>query len=236
MAPVARVLASRHGVLEPIQTACSVAGQVEELRACLEAHGTPPLTLIGHSWGAWLCVMLAARHPELVRKLLLVSSGPFEERYVAELEQARRDRLSPAEREELFVLMGRLARSDAADKDRCLARLGELASRTDAFDPLPRTETDADGVEPQGELFRTVWNEAAAMRRDGRLLKLARRVHCSVLAIHGDHDPHPARGVLEPLSEAIPGLRFVLLSHCGHTPWEERQARERFYEVLAAEL
>jgi len=43
MAPVARELSSEMGVLEPLQTADSIDGQVEELKDVLETHGTPPL-------------------------------------------------------------------------------------------------------------------------------------------------------------------------------------------------
>ncbi len=54
MAPVAQELAHERGVLEPLQTAETVDGQVEELRAVLETHANLPVTLIGWSWGAWL--------------------------------------------------------------------------------------------------------------------------------------------------------------------------------------
>jgi len=60
MAPVARELSSEMGVLEPLQTADSIDGQVEELKDVLETHGTPPLILVGFSWGAWLSFILAA--------------------------------------------------------------------------------------------------------------------------------------------------------------------------------
>jgi len=54
MAPVAQELARGRGVLEPLQTATSLAGQVDELRVTLESHAVPPVVLIGFSWGAWL--------------------------------------------------------------------------------------------------------------------------------------------------------------------------------------
>ena len=72
MAPVARELASDRSVLEPIQTATSLEGQVAELRAVLEIHGDLPITLIGFSWGAWLSFIVAARYPAIVGKLILV--------------------------------------------------------------------------------------------------------------------------------------------------------------------
>jgi pimeloyl-ACP methyl ester carboxylesterase len=236
VAPVARELARERGVLEPIQTATTVEGQVAELRSVLEEHAGLPVTLIGHSWGAWLCFMLAAQQPALVRKLVLVSSGPFEERYVAALREARTCRLSPEERAEFDQILAALGDPAAPDKDARFARLGALCSKTDDYDPVPEAPVEGDAVEVQGELFQRVWEEATAMRRSGRLLALADRIRCPVVAIHGDYDPHPAAGVQEPLARCVQDFRFILLSQCGHKPWIERAAREEFYRVLEAEM
>src|SRR5215470_6994690 len=94
MAPVARELARDRGILEPLQTATSLEGQVEELRVTLESSTVPPVVLMGFSWGAWLSYIVAARFPALVRKLLLIASGPFDERYVAQLQETRLQRLT----------------------------------------------------------------------------------------------------------------------------------------------
>jgi pimeloyl-ACP methyl ester carboxylesterase len=232
MAPVARQLAANRGILEPIQTEASLDGQVEELRTILEAHADLPVTLIGYSWGAWLSYVLAARHRDLVRKLILVSSGPFEASYVAELEATRMSRLSTKEKTEFQSIVKALSDAATEDKDALLSRLGALASKTDAYDPVPTVPGDPDAVKTSGDIFKNVWQEAARMRKTGALLKLGKLVACPVLAIHGNYDPHPAEGVRDPLSEAIRDFRFVLLTKCGHTPWKERQARDRFYEVL----
>ena len=104
MAPVAQELARNRGILEPLQTATSLAGQVDELRATLESNASPPVVLIGFSWGAWLSYIVAALHPGLVRKLLLVARGPLEERYVAQLEATRMERLKAKEQEERLAL------------------------------------------------------------------------------------------------------------------------------------
>src|SRR5262245_52299605 len=103
MAPVARELASDWGVLEPIQTATSLHGQVEELRQVLETHGDIPAMLLGFSWGAWLSFLVTARYPALVKKLLLVGSGPFETQYVSRLQATRLRRLSEADRREFTL-------------------------------------------------------------------------------------------------------------------------------------
>jgi len=46
----------------------------------------------------------------------------------------------------------------------------------------------------------------------------------------------PAEGVQKPLSTMLKSFRFVLLKNCGHMPWIERQARDKFYGILREEL
>ncbi|EKD52528.1 MAG: hypothetical protein ACD_62C00001G0007 [uncultured bacterium] len=57
-----------------------------------------------------------------------------------------------------------------------------------------------------------------------------------IAVIHGDHDPHPAEGVKKVFEENQKQFEFVLLKNCGHYPWMERQAHEKFYEVLKKEI
>jgi pimeloyl-ACP methyl ester carboxylesterase len=236
MAPVARELAHHHGVLEPIQTATTLDGQVEELRAVLACCGDPPLVLVGFSWGAWLSFIVTARHPHLVRKLILVGSGPFEASYVDELHATRMSRLSEEEREAFDAAVSALKDPETADGDAHLARLGALARKADAYDPLIDRMDGDERVGPRADVFQGVWQEATRLRRSGELLDLGRQIACPVVAIHGAHDPHPAEGVREPLRRVLKSFRFVLLQRCGHKPWIERWARDAFFRILEAEV
>jgi pimeloyl-ACP methyl ester carboxylesterase len=237
MAPVARNLVLEHtpgwGVLEPLQTATSVQGQIEELRTILWKQADLPATLVGYSWGAWLGFLLAAQYPQFVKKLVLIGSGPFEECYVAGLQKTRLSRLNDQERAEFTYIIRSLADPATEDKDRLLVRFADLTAKTDQYNPLPHT---SESIGLQGDIYQKVWAEAAQLRRSGRLLALGRQIQCPVLAIHGDYDPHPAEGVEKPLSATLNSFRFILLKNCGHTPWIERQARDQFYRVLKEEL
>jgi pimeloyl-ACP methyl ester carboxylesterase len=231
VAPVARELGTRYGVLEPFQTADSVYGQVEELADCLKTHGSPPQTLVGYSWGAWLAYLLAAQYPALVHKLLLVSSGPFEDHFATTILEKRLQHLEPAERKEAQGLLA----AGATLNDAGLARMGALCALADAYDP----ETPEAFEEPlpcQADIFAKVWPEAAALRRSGVLLQYAKHIQCPTLAIHGEHDPHPVAGVLEPLSKHLGRFDCIVLPCCGHVPWRERQAKARFYRALFAAM
>jgi len=233
MAPVARERSRRRGVLEPLQSAATVDGQVQELAETLASHGTPPVTLIGWSWGAMLSFILTARHPHLVKKLILLSSGPFLEHYALTMEKTRMARLDEAGRREWAALPGSLADAGPQERDRIFTRLGELSARTDSFDPM---DAGSDVLECQFEIHRSVWNEAREMRARGELIALGKEIRCPVSAIHGDHDPHPFEGVREPLEAVLTDFRFLLLKECGHTPWIERRARDRFYALLEEEI
>ena len=233
MAPVARGLSSGFGVLEPLQTAITIDGQVKELEEAIKTHGSPPVVLVGHSWGAWLAFIFAAKNPSLVRKLVLVGSGPFEERYASEIMPARLSRLPENERNELALLLKKMESQGEKDSDAIMDRVGDLISKSDHFDPLP---LEPEPVEFRPEVYQSVWPEASRLRQSGELLEMGKKITCPVVAIHGDHDPHPADGVRIPLEKVLKDFKFVLLEKCGHDPWLEKHAREKFFEVLKGEL
>ena len=118
-------------------------------------------------------------------------------------------------------------------KDQVLARLGALLETVDAYDPLP---AEYEVIDCRYEAHRGPWEDATRLRRDGRLLAMGSNIECPVVAIHGDHDPHPAEGVRGPLSALLGDFSFVLLERCGHKPWIERWAKEAFFRFLGKEL
>jgi pimeloyl-ACP methyl ester carboxylesterase len=259
MAEVAEELSSEQGVLEPLQTGRSIRAQVEELKSQLQEHANQPTTLIGFSWGAWLSLILAAQYPDLVSRLILIGSGPIEQKYAHRIMETRLSRLSEAEREEAICIIEALDNpNDAVGEEKKmelnagLARIGELFRRTDSFDPVECESTQFDLiaddsvpsepgcdepiVECNSGIYQAVWREASLLRQTGELLELCKKVRCPVIAIHGDYDPHPAEGVREPLQTVLKSFQFVLLENCGHKPWIEKRARGKFYNILGEVL
>ncbi len=238
VAPIARTLGQTRGVLEPFQTATTLDGQIEELRLLVEHNATPPVTFIGHSWGAWLSALVTAAYPELVRKLILVGSGPFEEQYVPRIAENRFKRLSPQEQQEYLQLVDLLDKTATAVSDVSLTRLGELTHKADSYDPIeiPNETIELDTITHPAEIYQGVWSQAAQLRASGELLRRVATITCPVVAIHGDCDPHPAEGVEQPLAAHVKDFRMIILEKCGHTPWCERYAMERFYRVLEHEI
>jgi pimeloyl-ACP methyl ester carboxylesterase len=236
VAAIARELSRDYGVIEPLQTKNSIAGLLVELNAVLAANCNEPIILIGHSWGAWLAWLYAARFPGEAKKLILVGSGPFEPQYAAEIGKNRLNRLSPTEGVEFNALLTALDSSHTTNKDASLKRLGELVAKTDNYCTVEVATKQIDYLPSDGNMYNAIWSEAARLRESGELLELATQITCPVVVIHGEVDPHPLEGVTFPLEKRIKDFTVYPLAKCGHNPWKEKYARKRFYEILQEEM
>lgn len=231
--PLARDISRWCSVLEPMQAKDSVDGQVEELARVLREEARPPAVLVGWSWGAMLGFITAARHPELVKKLILVGSGSFEDHYAEVIMPLRLRRLEREEQAEAKKLMRTLADESLDDKSEVLQRFGSLMDKADTYEPI---EEVVNKSPCDFDIHVNVWKDAQRLRDGGALLDMGKAIRCPVVALHGNHDPHPAEGVRSPLSRVIHDFRFILLDKCGHSPWNEKMAREPFLKHLRAEL
>ena len=233
MRPVAEHLAASFGVLEPYQTGVTIQGQVDELRYAIAQHTEDAVILVGYSWGAWLSCILAAQSPDLVRRLILISAGSFDEEYARGIDEMRMSRLSALEQEDVHRLVGLLKTGSEGERVKAFARIGELLGKADAFDLIDDDAKTECILRP--DIFEQVWPEAAVLRASGELLTIAKSIRCPVVAIHGEHDCHAAAGVEKPLQRVVADFHFELLPRCGHTPWLERLARDRFFMILRRE-
>ncbi|HNX42903.1 MAG TPA: alpha/beta hydrolase [Bacteroidales bacterium] len=231
MKPVAENLSADFGVLELLQTANSVDGQIAELHRQLASSADVPAVLVGYSWGAWLGFLFAARYPDLVRKLILVSAGAFESKYNKDLTSIRLNRLRPADREEAERLISIITTGNPDCE--AFRRFGELMTIADSFDCLPGSDYPVD---LNADIYESVWAEASRLRETNELIENAARINCPVVAIHGDYDPHPVEGVKNPLFGRLENFRMVVINKCGHTPWRERLAKDTFFEILWQEI
>jgi 3-oxoadipate enol-lactonase len=66
--------AIRHEVRGFGQTPLPPTGEVSDADDLVEALGGEPAALVGASYGGWICLQVAAAHPELVTDLVLLSA------------------------------------------------------------------------------------------------------------------------------------------------------------------
>jgi len=231
MKPVAENLSGDFGIIEFLQTEKSINGQIEELYRQMTLYADLPVTLIGYSWGAWLGFLFASKYPDLLKKLILVSAGAFENKYNNDLLDIRLNRLNQLDRLEAGKLIS-VINSGTSDNN-VLKQFGRLMTIADSYDYiLP----DNDSVDLNIEIYQAVWAEASKLRDTKELINCASLITIPVVALHGDYDSHPIDGVEKPLSERLSDFRMITIKNCGHTPWRERFAKDVFFEILRKEL
>ena len=232
MRPVAVELSKDFGVLEFLQTKESVYGQIEELHQQIFTVTDEPIVLIGFSWGAWLGGLFAARYPERVKKLILVSSGALDEKYNKNLMGTRLGRLDAEERDDISNLLSQLNAGELSTED--FKRFGELMTKADSYSLAK--DLAAKPIVVNKMIYEKVWSEAAILRKTGELIDSFALIQCPVVAFHGNYDSHPIEGVEKPLSHVLSNFKIVQLAQCGHTPWIEQFAKADFYMYLKDEL
>lgn len=228
LAGVAQQVGAYRGVWELLQTRYSVPELLEELHEQL-APAEQPLTVAGHSWGAWLGLLYASLFPEKVKHLVLVSCPPLEDKFVPQILQRRLARLSPAEAAAYQQAQAVLEESRPGNPQQALETLQHLTQKTDFVAPCPYDDQLLEADERQ---YAAVWPQAAHLRSRGRLLQAAQHITCPVTVLHGAQDPHPVQGVLEPLRSCGADVTQIIWENCGHSPFAETHARGAFYRFL----
>lgn len=215
---------SQIGVVEALQSKYSIAELIDELYSQISDNCNEKVSLIGHSWGAWLAALFAEKYPELVERIILIGSGPLEDKYVAEIGTRRFENL-PEEDGEIFQ---RLINNQATDED--MAKIPKVFEKSDNYCLENRDMHKADKTDSQ--MHNTIWEEAAGLRTSGELLAAFKRIKNKIVLIQGETDPHPARGITIPLQENGVECETYILEKCGHSPFMEKYAKEDFYKIL----
>lgn len=231
MNSVAHELSKEFGVIEHLQSKLTIAEELSVVKELIELNVEKPISVIGYSWGAWFAYIFTANYPELVRKVILVGSGPFEESYTANLMETRLSRLSSVEQCRVHKILKKLKKENATSRE--IQEFGKLMAKADTFSEI---EENYELSEFRKDIYEKIWAEASELRRSGELLKIGRKIKKPVIAIHGIYDSHPAEGVRIPLEKNIKRFKMILLDKCGHTPWKEKYAKVKFYQKINAEL
>jgi pimeloyl-ACP methyl ester carboxylesterase len=235
MAPLARALASRFRILEPLQRRRdSRPLTVDRHVADLAVVAPVPAVLVGSSWGAMLALSFASTHPERVCRLALVGCGTYSTAGREAYHRTMDERLGAAGGAQMADLGRRLEEAtDRAERDRLLGMAADLASGAQSVDPIS-TDWEFAGFDADGH--DETWLDAVGRQEDGREPAAFSAIRIPVLMLHGAEDPHPGALTRDVLRAVLPQLEYVELERCGHIPWVERHARHRFLQLLEAWL
>lgn len=175
---------------------------VDDLLAAMDAAGVRRAHLVGHSLGAGVALLTAARHPVRVDRLVLVGPAAHADPYL----------------DAVFDQWEALARSDLPDAALHLGLLLPAFGRQ-AFERLVPALVHDMARRP---MARDTILRYVACGRALDLAHAARRVDAETLIVSGADDRLTGDGHAAVLLAAIPGARAARIADCGHTPQIER--------------
>lgn len=190
---------------------CGVAEQIADLDA-LRAHlGFETMDLLGHSWGGYLVMAYAARHPDRVRRLIIADSA------------------APRIQETAFLFKQiypeTTAREDAlafdvelGDPEAIAADLREYFTMVYYSDEVRAKETArAEGFVFNQKINKKVWGDAERFDLNPELPAF----RMPTLVITGRYDFNVAPSVAWGIHRAIPNSEFAVFEKSGHLPFCE---------------
>ncbi|WP_069772870.1 alpha/beta fold hydrolase [Streptomyces sp. LUP30] len=201
--------------------------QVDDVEALRVHLGLDRIDLLAHSAGANLALLYAARHPDRVARLLLITPSV----YAAGLEITAEDRLTTARlrREEPWFASA-YAALEAITSGRAAADSWQLVA------PFfhARWDEDARAFDAAGEKEKNQ-EAAAAYVADGAFNPAATRralaaLPSPVLLLAGEGDLGAPPRVMREFAALFPAAEFVVQPGAGHFPW--RDDPERFVAAV----
>jgi proline iminopeptidase len=199
----------------------TLADQIDDLEA-LRAHlGFDRVELLGHSWGGYLSMAYAARHPEHIAHLILVdSAAPKWSDIIFLFSQVFPEATERRAANTFADELGDRSATDASMRE-YFSMLFYSPEKRDAF--LAAMPADAFHKEVNRSL------NADIGRFD--LNPEIRKFHFPVLVVTGRYDMNVAPIVAYRMHQAIPGSRFAVFERSGHIPiYEEPDAFVRTLE------
>lgn len=130
--------------------------------------------------------------------------------------------------EEDSAVFKRLNRNEAKDED--MKRIPQILEKSDNYCLENKEKHRADKTD--SDMHNRVWGEAAKLRTSGELLKCFRNIKSRLYLIQGEYDPHPVNGVTIPLQENGVQCGIYILEKCGHSPFMEKYAKDKFYNII----
>jgi pimeloyl-ACP methyl ester carboxylesterase len=181
-----------HGESDPIG-AMTLDGYADAARSLLDALGTGPVLAAGHSLGGAVAQLLAARHPQMVRGLVLLSTcaklperGGFLQRFY---------RCLPGFIQKILFFS---------------------TAKKILFSPFASRQAMALGMEELRACRpETILKDlTAAQAMD--LREVAQKLRVPTLILCGDRDKLTPPALSKQLSELIPGSRLLTVEAAGH--------------------
>ncbi|MGI8476607.1 MAG: alpha/beta fold hydrolase [Thermomicrobiales bacterium] len=201
---------------------CTIEQMADDLEALRELLGLGMVNLLGNSFGGFLAQIYAVRHPQSIRRVILVSTSPSHEFYPAAEKELERTGTSEQKAVAGDLFAGRIETEE------------EFMRWWEIMMPLYFAHWDAKRGDEM--IKRGVDNpKVAAYMFRHEIPKFDVRGHLKsmkvpTLVIAGRRDWVTPVGESEIIADGIPGSELVVFEESGHMPFIEEQ--EKFVSAV----
>jgi proline iminopeptidase len=198
-------------------TTINLNAYLEDIEALREQLRADKFIVVGNSWGMILGLAYAGTHPEAVRAVVTLGSGPITYQYLGVFSDNQNVRLGPCEIE--VRNFWREPSRDAADSDR--AAFERLRAATIAyFYDREKALQMAATLDPKDYNFRV---PPAFLNAEGKydIRPKLRAITVPVLLLQGRQDLAGEANIYEAHS-LIANSKLAFIDKCGHMPWLEQ--------------
>jgi pimeloyl-ACP methyl ester carboxylesterase len=200
----------------------SMSEHVDDLQALLHSLDAAPAHLVGHSYGAFLCLLLAIKNPHLIRTLVLaeppvvslfVSTPPRPSEILKLLMSRPRTAISVIK----FGLTGVNPAAKAArrgDMEECTRIFGKAVLGSKAYSQLSKSRLEQSRV-------NTIKAEFLGSGFAPLDAEQIRSVQTPILLVNGEHSPGLFHRLLDRLEELLPNSERIEISDASHIMHED---------------
>jgi pimeloyl-ACP methyl ester carboxylesterase len=198
-----------------------MAADIQDLAALTERLDLAPVHLVGHSWGAFVCLWLGIRRPDLVRSLVL-AEPPFLPVFLSSSpkpqELIRMFAISPA----TAMAMLKLGRRGFATPTSVIKREGALLfARTPAGLPPGAAPDQPEGRPESRDNLEALRSEFLANNFGPLSDELLQQVRVPVLLVTGQDSPAFLTRLVDRLEQLLPDGRRVTIGGASHFMHED---------------
>lgn len=213
-----------HWPNEPIAEGAdySMLEQVDDLGAFLEAAGAAPAHLVGHSYGGFLCLLLAIRQPHLVRTLVL-AEPPVVTLFVSSTPRASEVLKLLLTRPRTALAILKFGATGIAPAIKA-ARRGDMAAANEVFGKavLGREFYERLSAERREQVrLNTTRAELTGSGFAPLDADAVRRVRAPTLLIGGTRSPALFQRLTDRLEELLPNSERVRIDGASHIAHED---------------
>ncbi len=200
----------------------TIAQHVADALTVLDHHGLGDAVVLGHSWGGYLAMQVAAAAPERVAGLVLVDSlggagdGGFEA-FAAEMDS----RAGPEALAEITAL-DELAEATKGTPEADAANVESFRLMWPAYFADPSTAPPPpEGIRIGVDCYTGTFESITAAQADGGLAGQLARYSGPVEIVAGGASPFPAE-TASSTAALFADARLAIVPAAGHLPWHER--------------